>query len=351
MTATAAQTEITSPAITIPYVDIRQGSPVDLMKDHKDKTIALVETSRNAFGLVGRLLSYIALPVGDFLSRRWLKKSDNPYRAEIEAYAKATGVKGVVAFNLSYEWGCTTGAFNKPGAEASTGLVRVLDWPFPALGENIVVAHQHGPAGDFHNVTWPGVSGIYNAVAAGRFSAALNQAPMRRHKFGMVLDWLRNRHLVNKERGLPPAHLLRKTFETAANYEEAKKMLSTEPVSIPVIYTLAGTKEGEGCVIERLENKAVVREMQNGKVFAANHFETELKDIGRGWTPRGDCSQNRAACATASSDALLSDDFSWFKDPVGNKDSRLIMIGDAAKGSLRVMGTLGIKPVTKVFRL
>ena len=74
-------------------------------------------------------------------------------------------MRGVYALNLCYEWGCTSGAYAQ---EDSISLLRVLDWPFPALGKHMVVAHQSGAAGDFYHVTWPGIAGVFNAMAPGR---------------------------------------------------------------------------------------------------------------------------------------------------------------------------------------
>jgi hypothetical protein len=101
-------------------------------------------------------------------------------------------------------------------------LTRVLDWPFPHLGENLIVVHQRGAAGDFHNITWPGVIGMFQGIATGRFAASLNQAPMQRHRLTYAGDWVKNRRNVFRAGGLPPAHLLRKTFEEATDYAEAK---------------------------------------------------------------------------------------------------------------------------------
>src|SRR5262249_42763485 len=152
------------------------------------------------------------------------------------------GKSGVIALNMCYEWGCTSGAFQVD--DGAPWLARILDWPFPALGENTVVAHQKGPGGEFYNVTWPGVSGMFNGIAPGRVAAALNQAPMRRHRTGIFIDWARNRFFFNKQTALPPSHLLRHVFETAKDYAEAKKMLSETPLSIPVLYVLTGVKQG-----------------------------------------------------------------------------------------------------------
>jgi len=228
-------------------------------------------------------------------------------------------------------------------------LTRVLDWPFPKLGENVVVTLQASEAGDFYNITWPGISGVFNGMAQGRFAAALNQAPMRRHKTGIALDWIRNRMLVNSEYSLPPAHLLRKVFETAANYEEAKILLSTTPISIPVIYILTGINQTEGCVIERLENSYVIRELHNDKVCASNHFESNFNDVGYGWLPREPNSKARlqSACSLAAAD--IDAGFNWCKAPIANSLSRLALIANAKDGTLSVMGTEGEKPVTYIF--
>jgi hypothetical protein len=332
----------------IPIIDIRNGSPADLLKSHSDKAVRLVEASKNTFGIASRAASYVALPIGDRLSKKWLEKTNNPYLSEIEQYSKLLGIRGIYALNMCYEWGCTSGVYS---SEQNTALIRVLDWPFPALGENIVVAHQTGIAGDFYNVTWPGVSGIFQATAPRRFSAALNQAPMRRYKTGIVIDWVRNRGMVHKNNGLPPAHLLRKVFETAKNYQDARKLLSEEPVSIPVIFTLSGLTANEGCVIERLEDKVSVREINKANVCAANHFESELNGIGHGWLPRAVDSHGRSRVATSLNHSDLGASFKWFKPPVANPLSRLVMQADASSGKFSVMGTDGINPVTEIFTL
>lgn len=158
----------------IPLIDIRRASPLTLLEGRMEEARQLIALSRRSFGLLGHAASYAALPTGDWFAKRWLSRTGNPYRGEIDAFAARLGVKGVHALNLVYEFGCTSGVY-------ATGhgprLLRVLDWPFPGLGAHTVVAHQRGPAGDFHNVTWPGTSGVFSALAQGRFAVALNQAP------------------------------------------------------------------------------------------------------------------------------------------------------------------------------
>lgn len=331
----------------IPFIDIRHGNPSEIAREHRQRGITLIGASKNAFGLASRLAAGAALPLGDSIARRWLSKTNNPYRHEIDATAAVLGIKGVHALNLCYEWGCTSGAYEKNGGVT---LTRILDWPFPALGECMVVAHQKGEAGEFYNMTWPGMAGVFNAVAPGRFAAALNQAPMRRYRLDIVSDWMRNRLRVRRAHALPPAHLLRKAFEEAGSYDEAKEMLSREPVAIPVIYILSGTQPGQGCVIERLEDAAEVRLMRDGKISAANHFESRLNGIGHGWLPRAIDSHDRAHCGRELCGPLLDDDFGWFRPPIANRLSRLVLSADAATGSFNLMGTEGQRPVTPVYR-
>lgn len=334
---------------TIPFIDIRESNHSEIARTHKERGRKLIAASAGAFGLVSRIISKAALPAGDWHARSWLERNDNPYRHEITASADALDVKGVHALNLCYEWGCTSGAYAK---DDGVTLARVLDWPFPALGECMVVAHQRGAAGDFHNITWPGMAGVFNAVAKGRFAAALNQAPMRRYRLDIVTDWIRNRLKMHKQTALPPAHLLRKVFEEAKTYEEAKKMLAEAPLAMPVIYILSGMKAGEGCVIERLEDAYAIREMgTNGIASAANHFESHLNGIGHGWLPRALLSHSRANESRCLTAAEIGEDFSWFRAPIANSLSRLAFTADAAKGTLRLMGTDGKRPVTAVFEL
>jgi hypothetical protein len=169
----------------IPLVDIRNGSPVDLLDHYCDRGRELARASMDVFGPAAGIARSMALPVADRISRTWLERTKGPYLDEIHKLAARLGIAGVYALNVVFEWSCTTGVF---ATQNGIVLRRVLDWGFPKLGENLVVAHQSGPAGDFHNITWPGIVGIYQAVARGRFAAAINQAPMRRHGPGLATD-------------------------------------------------------------------------------------------------------------------------------------------------------------------
>jgi hypothetical protein len=302
----------------------------------------------DVFGPAAGLARTLALLVADRISRDWLERTKNPYFGEIHLLAERLGVPGVYALNVVFEWGCTSGAFE---TRSGIALRRVLDWGFPKLGESLIVALQSGTAGDFHNITWPGIAGVYQAVAAGRFAAAINQAPMRRHGPGIGADWLRNRFAVHRSAGMPPAFLLRQVFEIARDFASAKEMLSKTPVAVPVIYTLVGTKAGEGCVIERIENDYALREIAGDRVCASNHFPSHLNGYGKGWLPRSNDSGERARVADALPLREIEMDFAWFAPPIANPKSRLALNANAATGEFSLIGLDGVKQVTEIFRL
>jgi len=328
----------------IPLVDIRNGSPLDLLARYPEKARSLAKATTDTFGLASQIGARVAFPYLDRASRRWLERTDNPYRTEIDAFQSLLGIRGVHALNVCFEWGCTSGAFRTGEGMA---LRRVLDWRFPALGANVVVAHQSGPAGEFYNVTWPATSGIYHGLAPGRFAAAINQAPMRRHGKHILLDWTANRIAVKRGGGLPAAHLLRRTFEQAPNYDAAKAILCTEPIAVPAIFILAGVNDG--CVIERTEQDYAVREMSGDRVCATNHFESRLNGAAWRWHPRSHDSLDRLQCACDLARGEIESAFDWFKPPIANPTSRVVLSANPMQGSLAVVGVEGERPVTQVF--
>lgn len=335
---------------TIPFVDLRGKTPVDLLRAFPDKANALIKASTYAFGLPSHLASYVALPFMDKKSHAWLTTTRNPYLYEIETFADILDVPGVFALNTCYEWGCTSGVYR---TGESVSMLRVMDWPFPELGKQMMVVRQMGKAGDFYNLTWPGVSGVYTAMAPGRFSAAINQAPMRRHGRSFLGDWYQNRKMVQDETGMPPAHLLRQVFEQARSYDDAKQMLTETRISLPAIFVLGGMGAGEGCVIERLENTAEVAELGAGQqLVAANHFTSSLITVGEGWRPREEDSEGRWKQAQ---DILGHDlepmHFDWLRAPIISKRTRLCAVMDASRMRLLAQGFEGITSATEIYNL
>jgi hypothetical protein len=328
---------------TIPLIDIRNSDYPSVLKQHKESALALLTASRNTFGFASRLLSYAALPLGDWLSETWLRRTPSPYVSEILEFSKILQTSGVIALNACYEWGCTSFIQQDQGIIT---LNRVMDWPFPDLGKHIMVLHAKGTAGEYHNVTWLGVSGVFQGIAGGRFAATLNQAPMRRHGIGLVGDWLKNRFLLGKHPHIPPAHLLRQVFETAPDYQAARTMLEQTPLAIPVTYILAGINQGEGVVIERTETNFRTLEIKDKPILAStNHFQTDV-GMGERWTARPILNAERfeAACAL-----IDNTDLNWFKPPIANRFSRLVMQTSAHSYTLTVQGVEGEKVVSNLF--
>ena len=270
-----------------------------------------------------------ALKVLDAISRRWLAKQDSVHLDEIDAIARRLARPGAYFLSVNYEWGCTCKVAPAPD-HGSARLVRVLDWQMPGLGRHVVAARVAGAAGPFATLTWPGYTGILQAMAPARFAAALNQAPMRKPIGAFYLDWAVNRARVWRMPHLTPAHLLREVFETAPTFAAAKRMLPERPISTPAIFSLAGTKPAAAAIIERTETEARVHEGSN---VTANHWQAP------GWRghPRGNNSAGRAHQMHAVS-TELDPTFRWLAPPILNQNTRLVMIADAAQGRLVVQG-------------
>lgn len=281
----------------------------------------------------------LVLPLADRIARRWLARSASPYLPELDAIAARTGVTGIYAINISYEYGCTTLArADRPGAAPT--LRRTLDWPFRGLGLLAIVAHRHGPAGEFYDATWPGAVGTLTAMAPGRFGAAINQAPLFRRTRATLLrplDYTRNFvRTLARERGMPPLHLLRHVFETAPDFAAALEALRTVEIARPVLFTLVGCRPGEAAVIERRERSAVVHE---GEGSVANdwrepHAQWEARPCALP-DRRQDSAVRRSiieACEAAGAP------FAWVVPPVRNWNTRLAVELNAADGALRVLG-------------
>jgi hypothetical protein len=336
--------------VTIPYVDLRGAfTPLDLIFIQRRKAHALINAIKGTFGAASSVPSAVLLRMSDRIVQRWLERSDNPYLWEITRIAEEVGEAGVLTLNACLEWGCTGGIWP---SSAGPVLRRVLDWPFPRLGEMLVVLHLTGKVGAYYNVTWPGLAGVFQGVAPDRFAAAINQAPMRKLGAGLAGDWAMGKVAVGRGDGLPPSHLLRQVFETAPDYATAKDLLCRTEIAVPAIFLLAGTADGEGCVIERTESDFRIREMAKpgaGSVCAANHFLVPPDGNEAGWRPRPIDSAGRYARACRLPPE--GGNFSWFVEPIANQNSRLALAARPRQGRLSLVGTEGATPVTEVFRL
>jgi len=318
----------------IPHHHMIGLAPVALVQADSERFRAIIAAGTDHYG-------QRTLAVGDAISRRWLAACANPYAAEIEAIAAVAGTPGAFLLNLSYEWTCTTSATADPSGTGNR-MLRTLDWPLRGLGRNVVVATMEGAAGIYKNVTWPGFAGVATAMAPGRFSGAINQPPMRKWSPSCWLDWGINRCRLWRRRALPPVHVLRQVFDTCRTYAEAKKALSEMPLAMPAFFTLSGTEPGEGCVIEREEEAAHVRE---APASVANHWIAA--DIPGRY--RGIDSLGRFKLMESLRDAV-PDDFSWVQSPILNETTRLAVVANAKLGMLIVQGWEADGPATQIFR-
>lgn len=307
----------------IPVLETGRDFPIATLMHQKARAHALLD-------LATRRYPARALLALDKVSRSWLVKWDNAHLDEIDAVAQALGRPGAYFFSVNYEWGCTCRV--APSADrASARLIRVLDWTAPGLGKNLVAARVSGaPAGPFVLLTWPGYTGVLQVMAPGRFSAALNQAPMRKATGLYYMDWASNRRRVW---GMPhptPAHLLREVSEKAETFADARRKLCQSPISTPAIFTLSGIGPNELAVIERTETDFRLRE---GAQVAANHWESA------GWHghARGVDSPGRARQMSAVAPEM-DKSFPWLSAPVLNDHTRLVMVADAKEGHLVAQG-------------
>jgi hypothetical protein len=325
----------TGPLVRIPVHAVGSAYPMETLKLEEARAHALIsDATGNMPPAVLKML--------DAISRRWLVKQDSVHLDEIDAIARRLARPGAYFLSVNYEWGCTCKVGPSPDHK-SARLVRVLDWLMPGLGREVIAARVAGAAGPFTTLTWPGYTGLLQGMAPRRFSAALNQAPMRASLGRFYLDWAVNRARVWRMANLTPAHLLREVFETARSFGDAKRMLTERPISTPAIFTLAGVRPSETAVIERNETEARVHEGGN---VAANHWQAP------GWRghQRGSDSAGRA-CRMHAVSTEFDADFRWLVPPILNTNTRLVMIADAAQGRLIARGIEAYRPATETLEL
>ncbi len=324
---------IVTPDTDIPYIDATDGGPLATLRADWAGFQHIMAAGRAHYGT-------LAMSVGDRVSRQWLLRQGNPLNPEIAAIADAAGWPGAWLLNLSYEWSCTTGAGPDPAGDGNR-MLRTLDWPLDGLGRNVIVARFRGPAGDYFNVTWPGFVGVATAMAPGRFSAAINQPPMRKWTPSCWFDWIVNRTRLWRRDAAPPTHVLRRIFDECENYDDAKRVLTETPLSIPAFFTLSGVEPGQSCLIEREEDAATVHE---GPTACANHWISRPVP-GR---YRGIDSPGRRKLMQETRDGA-DDGFDWVHHPILNPTTRLAVVMNANRGTLLARGYERTGPVTHDF--
>jgi hypothetical protein len=143
---------------------------------------------------------------------------------------------------------------------------------------------------------------------------------------------------------MPPALLLRRVFDECADFEDAVRVLSETPLSLPAIYSLAGAERRRGVVIERLETSAHVHQ---APICVTNHWLT----AGLTGRPRSVHSRDRLDMMRGRMTAAAADGIAWLAAPILNDTTRLAVTANAATGELTVQGFEGGAPATSVLRL
>lgn len=322
------------PLPEIPVLHVGTDWPFETLDQEFARANALLDEG-------GGRIPRIAIRAADALSRRWLERWHEPYLKEIDRISARIGRPGAYFLNVSYEWGCTSRAGPSPDGRTAR-LLRVLDWPDHGLGRHVIAAVVKGAAGPWLTLTWPGYTGVLQAVAPQRFAAALNQAPMQKPVGFYPLDWLVTRLHVWDRPHLTAAHLLRQVFERARTFAEAKALLVETPIALPAIYILSGLAADEACVIERHPESAQVIE---GDACAANAWQASPRP-GR---VRGHENARRVESLRSAPGALDST-FEWLQPPVLNRRTRLALIADASSGTVIAQGFEADGPATAILR-
>ena len=269
----------------IPVIETGRDFPIATLMHFKARAHDLFDVATRRYPR--RMLTML-----DGVSRSWLVRNRNPHLNEIDEIAKVLGRPGTYFFSINYEWGCTC----RVAADADTAsarLMRVLDWMTPGLGRNIVCARVSGAyAGPFAVLTWPGYSGVLQVMAPGRFSAALNQAPMRNNSGLFYIDWASGRRRVWAMPHPTPAHLLRKVASGPRRSPKPRPCCAAAHRDTG--YLLLGRPDGQANCRHRAHRTDF--RLREGAKVAANHWEAE------GWHghPRGVDSHGRARMMIAS---------------------------------------------------
>jgi acid ceramidase len=188
--------------------------------------------------------------------------------AEIESLAAQAGVPCDLAMlgNLYYDvlkavwfraFGCTAFAIDTPEGPLHA---RNLDWwtGNAALARYTAICRFTGaPAGGFTSVGWPGLAGVFSAVAPGRFAVTLNAV--------LSED--------DAQLACPVVFLLRTVLESAPDFAAALRVLAETPIASDCLLLLTGTRRGEMAVIERTPSRSAVRHPEHGFIAVTNGYQ------------------------------------------------------------------------------
>jgi hypothetical protein len=329
----------------IPLLEVGRMASADLCRHDPERarllvSAALSRRSHVLLPLVTRLLDRISLA--------WLLRQADPYLEEIRHVASFLDAPGAYFLNTVYEWACSTSVGGDQGGDGAR-MIRVLDWGLAGLGRHVVISRQETPHGPFYNATWPGYAGVLTAMAPGRFSAAINQAPRVPVSGIRIVDQIVTRlRVLRANDTVLASHLLRRIFESAADFEGALAMLADERITLamPALFVLAGIEPHQGCIIEALGGERRVHRMDrdaSGVLGIANqwlspdlrgHARNESATSTAPMTAEGN---NRARQASVR--ALQQGEFGGAADltePVLNSHTVMVVVANARRGEMMV---------------
>lgn len=329
------------PAAEIPVIPVGRLPSAELCRHAPDRVRALVAEalSRRSHPLLPLATGFI-----DALSHSWLARQANPYLDEIRHVARAVGRPGAYFLNTVYEWACSTSVAADPSGEGAR-MIRVLDWGMPGLGRHVVVARHETAHGPFYNATWPGYAGVLTAMAPGRFCAAINQAPRVPALGHRALDEVVTRLRVLLTQGtLPAAHLLRRAFEEAKDFEAAVAILADDSVAVamPAIFSLSGTAPDEFCVVEALGKLRRVHRGPGALGVANQWLSSDLEGAPRNesittlpWTTPAVNNAAREAMIRALQTGAFAGTAD-LEEPVLNSHTVMVVVANAQRGEMRI---------------
>ena len=186
------------------------------------------------------------------------------YADEIDSAAELAGVPtlklrgGNLLYDISQQMdfglGCSSGLIQTDGGMVHT---RCLDWDIPGLGALSRIYETK----DSVIVGFAGFHGAASGMVNGKFSLSLNWAPP-----DPDLSLMRSA-------GMSPPFLVRHILEHATSYAEAKEMLTRTELSCPALFTLCGSRKGQGCLVERTTDEYGVIEFKGSPITQTNHFQ------------------------------------------------------------------------------
>lgn len=329
----------------IPVLEVGRLASADLCRQDPERARLLVDA---ALSHRSHLLLPLMTRLLDRISLAWLLRQTDPYLEEIRHVASFIGSPGAYFLNTVYEWACSTSVGADPAGDGAR-MIRVLDWGLAGLGRHVVIARQETAHGHFYNATWPGYAGVLTAMAPGRFSAAINQAPRVPVSGIQIIDQLVTRlRVLRSNDTVLASHLLRRVFETAPDFAAALAMLADPRIKLamPALFVLAGVEPHEGCVIEAKGGERWVHRMDrdaSNALGVANQWlspdlrglaRNELETSGAPMTAELNNSTRQAAVR-----ALQQGEFRGAADlaePVLNSHTVMVVVANARRGEMTV---------------